>query len=99
MEIAELRAQLERYHQESYGWARNCCRQHPDDAEGVLQAVYLKVPERKAVFNRRASFRASLFAVGRDTPAAERRRRIWRKLGLVPETEAPPPARPGRAAG
>ena len=98
MDIAELRAQLERHHRESYGWARNCCRDHPDDAEGVLQTVYLKILERKAVFNGRASFRTWLFAVIRKTAAEERRRRAWSKLRLVPYPEVVQPASPAERA-
>src|SRR5262245_40402283 len=94
MDDAELRAQLERYHEESYGWARNCCRQYPDDAEGVLQAVYVKILERKAVFNGRSAFRTWLFAVIRKTAAEERRRRMFTRLRLVPYTEIAPPASP-----
>ena len=94
MDIAELRAQLERYHQESYGWARNCCREYPDDAESVLQAVYVKILERKAVFNGQASFRTWLFAVIRNTAAEERRRRILSRLRLVPYAEVAAPASP-----
>lgn len=46
-----LRSQLEAQHAESYGWALFCCRHCRDDAENVLQIVYLKVLGRRAVFD------------------------------------------------
>lgn len=83
MDSEELRAQLERCHRESYGWARACCRQDPDEAENVLQAVYLKILEHKAVFDGRAAFQTWLFSVIRKTAAEVRRRRILERLRLV----------------
>src|SRR5258708_39472520 len=79
----DLREQLERYHAESYGWARCCCRQDPDEAENVLQTVYLKIFEHKAVFNGRSAFWSWLFSVICNTAAAKRRRRILGKLRLI----------------
>ncbi|MEX2307371.1 MAG: RNA polymerase sigma factor [Pirellulales bacterium] len=72
----ELRAELEKHHCDSYGWALSCCGRNPDEAENVLQAAYLKALEGKARFNGRASFRTWLFAVIRRT-AIEGRRRQW----------------------
>ena len=98
----DLRARLERHHLESFGWARSCCRQDPDEAENVLQAVYLKIFERKAVFDGRASFRTWLFAVIRMTTAEMRRRNLLQRLSLLRyhETEArpAPPGSPEQAA-
>src|SRR5262245_25000055 len=48
---------LERWHAESFGWARLCCRQDTDEAQNVLQAAYLKILERKAVFDGRSAYR------------------------------------------
>jgi RNA polymerase sigma factor (sigma-70 family) len=83
MKSEELREQLERYHVESYGWARCCCRQDPDEAENVLQAAYLKIFEGKAIFDGRSAFRTWLFAVIRNTAAERRRRRLLEKLRLI----------------
>jgi RNA polymerase sigma factor (sigma-70 family) len=83
MNDEDLREQLERYHAESYGWARCCCRQDPDEAENVLQTAYLKIFEHKAVFDGRSAFRTWLFAVIRNTAAEKRRRRILEKLHLL----------------
>src|SRR5260370_1069950 len=63
LDSEDLLARLERHHLECFGWARSCCRQDPDEAENVLQAVYLKIFERKAVFDGRAAFTTWLFAV------------------------------------
>jgi RNA polymerase sigma factor (sigma-70 family) len=83
MDIEDLKACLERYHQESYGWARFCCRGNADEADNVLQAVYLKILEKRAVFGGNAAFRTWLFAVIRVTAAELRRRRILQRLHLV----------------
>jgi len=78
----ELRAELEKYHRESYGWALSCCRRNAAEAENVLQAVYLKALEGKALFDGQASFKTWLFAVIRNTAIDERRRQWWRRLRM-----------------
>ena len=97
-----LWAQVEALHQESFGWARSCCRQDAEEAENVLQAVYLKIFAGKAVFDDRATFRTWLFAVIRNTAAEGRRRRFFQRLTLARQQEtapAPaPPQSPERAA-
>src|SRR5262245_52639875 len=82
MDSIELRAQLERYHRESFGWAMSCCLRDASEAESVLQAVYLKILEGKARFDGRAAFRTWLFSVIRKTAADERRRSILRGFRL-----------------
>ncbi|HLX06250.1 MAG TPA: RNA polymerase sigma factor [Thermoanaerobaculia bacterium] len=97
-----LWARVEALHQESFGWARSCCRQDPEEAENVLQAVYLKIFEGKAVFDDRATFRTWLFAVIRNTAAEGRRRRFFQRLRLARQQETEPapaqPQSPERAA-
>lgn len=83
MESSELRANLEKYHGESFGWALSCCAHNRSEAESVLQAVYLKVLEGKARFDGKATFRTWLFAVIRKTAADERRRHWLRGAGLL----------------
>ena len=83
MDSAELRANLERYHSESFGWALSCCAHNHGEAESVLQSVYLKVLEGKARFDGRAAFKTWLFAVIRRTAADERRRHWLRGFGLL----------------
>jgi RNA polymerase sigma-70 factor (ECF subfamily) len=80
MEITELRAKLEELHSSSFGWALSCCRHDAAEAEEVLQLVYLKILEGKALFGGEASFKTWLFAVIRKTAASERRKNLLRFL-------------------
>jgi RNA polymerase sigma-70 factor (ECF subfamily) len=83
MDNLELRAELERHHHQSYGWALSCCTHDPDEAKEVLQTVFLKILEGKARYGGQAAFQTWLFQVIRKT-AAELRRRHWlRRLGLI----------------
>ncbi len=83
MNSDELRAELEKHHRESYGWALSCCARNPAEAENVLQAVYLKALEGKARFKGRASFKTWLFAVIRRTAIDERRRHWLRRFFII----------------
>ena len=87
MEIAELKAELERLHGASFGWALSCCRRDRAEAEEVLQTVYLKILEGKARFRGEASFKTWLFAVIRKTAASEHRKALVRKLIGAARTE------------
>src|SRR2546425_11212497 len=75
-----LRSELEAHHAESYGWALSCCRRRREEAENVLQIVYLKVLGRRAVFDGRSTFKTWLFSVIRRTAAGERRTELFHKL-------------------
>ena len=99
MDEVELRRQLERAHAECFGWALACCRRHRDDAEEVLQTVYLTVLDGRARYDGRSSFRTWLFGVIRRTAASERRKAWLRGLllkreagSLAPEAAARPDA-------
>jgi len=83
MEIADLKAELERLHPASFGWALNCCRRDPIEAEEVLQTVYLKILEGKACYRGESSLKTWLFAVIRKTAASEYRRRLLRSWRLA----------------
>lgn len=74
--------ELERLHPASFGWALGCCRWDREEAEEVLQAVYLKILEGRARFDGRSSVKTWLFAVIRKTAADRRRRRWLRSLAL-----------------
>src|SRR3954464_10782780 len=87
MEIADLKAELERLHSASFGWALSCCRRDATEAEEVLQTVYVKILEGKARFRGEASLKTWLFAVIRKTAATEYRRRLLRTFRLVPEPD------------
>lgn len=82
LDDAALRVQLETHHAESYGWALSCCRHCREEAENVLQIVYLKVLGRRAVFEGRSSFKTWLFSVIRHTAAGERRMELLHRLRL-----------------
>jgi len=86
MDDVELRVQLERVHADCFGWAMSCCGRDRDDAEEVLQTVYLSVLDGGARYDARSSFRTWLFGVIRRTAASERRK-AWLR-GLLVEREA-----------
>lgn len=76
-------AELEQLHPASYAWSLSCCRRDRDEAEEVLQDVYVKILEGKARFDGRSSLKTWLFAVIRRTAAARARRRMVRDLLLA----------------
>src|SRR5215213_1828530 len=78
MDISELKAELEKLHQASFGWALNCCRHNHADAEEVLQSVYLKILLGKAVYRGESKLQTWLFAVIRKTAINERRKQWLR---------------------
>ena len=88
MDRVELERELERLHAASFGWALGCCRRNHDDAEEVLQTVYVKVLDGKARFDGRSSLKTWLFAVIRRTALSHRRTRWLRSLALL---RLPPP--------
>lgn len=85
MDATELRRQLELTHVECFGWAMACCGRDRDNAEEVLQNVYLKVLDGRARYDGHSSFRTFLFGVIRHTAAAERRKAWLRGLLLMRE--------------
>jgi RNA polymerase sigma-70 factor (ECF subfamily) len=89
LDDATLRDALEAHHLDSYGWALSCCRRQHDEADNVLQLVYVKVLSGKAVFDGRSSFKTWLFAVIRKTAAHERRMEMFRRLRLSQLPKAP----------
>ena len=88
MDETELKRQLERVHADCFGWAMSCCGRNRDDAEEVLQTVYLSVLDGRARFDARSSFRTWLFGVIRRTAAGERRKAWLRGLLLVREASS-----------
>jgi RNA polymerase sigma factor (sigma-70 family) len=85
MDEAELRLQLERVHTDCFGWAMACCGRDRDNAEEVLQTVYLTVLDGRARYDGLSSFRTWLFGVIRRTAASERRNAWLRSLLLKRE--------------
>ena len=80
MEISELKAELEKLHQASFGWALSCCRHDSSEAEEVLQTVYLKILQGKAIYRGESRLQTWLFAVIRKTAVTERRKQVIRSL-------------------
>src|SRR6266511_2044942 len=70
----DLRPELERLHDECFGWALHCCFGRRADAEEVLQSAYLKLLSGRARFSGSSSFKTWLLAVIRNTAADEARR-------------------------
>jgi RNA polymerase sigma-70 factor (ECF subfamily) len=106
MDDVELRAQLELVHADCFGWAMSCCGRDRDDAEEVLQTVYLSVLDGHARYEARSSFRTWIFGVIRRTAASERRKEWLRGLLLAreagrvePEAVSPPDQELEREAG
>jgi RNA polymerase sigma factor (sigma-70 family) len=100
MDEVELRRQLERVHADCFGWAMACCGRDSDDAEEILQTVYLKVLDGHAHYDGRSSFRTWMFGVIRRTAASQRRTAWLRGLlldrdgeSVRPEAPAPPDAK------
>src|SRR5689334_16388400 len=87
MEISELKAELETLHQASFGWALNCCAYDRADAEEVLQTVYLKILQGKAIYRGESKLRTWLFAVIRKTAITERRKQVLRSLITINDTD------------
>ena len=79
MDRAELEHELQALHTDSFTWALACCDRDREEAEDVLQTVYVKIFDGKARFEGRASFKTWLFAVIRRT-AAEYRRMRWLRV-------------------
>ncbi len=50
-------------HQQSYLWSLNCCYFDEEMAKDVLQTVYLKIYEGRALYNRKATLKSWLFSV------------------------------------
>src|SRR6266850_7364237 len=83
MDISELQAELEKLHGASFGWALSCCRRDWAEAEEVLQTVYLKILEGKAVYRGECQLKTWLFAVIRKTAITEHRKRLLRVMKSI----------------
>ena len=94
MDISELKTELEALHHASFGWALNCCRHNRVDAEEVLQTVYLKILQGKAIYRGESKLRTWLFAVIRKTAVTERRKRVLRALITINDTDDKPCSQP-----
>jgi RNA polymerase sigma factor (sigma-70 family) len=89
---ANVEAELERHHADSFAWAMSCCGRDRTEAEDVLQTSYLKVLDGRAIFASRSSFKTWLFGVIRRTAAEHRRWRSLPRLVSVTLVERADPA-------
>jgi RNA polymerase sigma factor (sigma-70 family) len=92
---AELARQLHVLHPQCFGWALACCRYRREDAEDVLQDVYMGVLDNGLRFNGRSSLRTWIFGVIRHKARARLRRdRLRALLGVahVSRIDIPAPA-------
>lgn len=83
MDRAELEHAIEELHPASFAWAVGCCRRNREDAEEILQNVYVMVLEGRARFDGRSSLKTWLFAVIRRASLAHFRRRWLREARLI----------------
>ncbi len=67
MTQSAIRTALLAHHKDAYLWALQCCFYHTENAKDVQQMAYLKVLEKKAVFNNKSAFKTWLFAIIRFT--------------------------------
>jgi RNA polymerase sigma-70 factor (ECF subfamily) len=72
----DWRLELERLHTMSFAWALHCCRQRREQAQDVLQDVYVRVLDGRAQFAGQSSVKTWLFALIRRT-ASDQNRRQW----------------------
>ncbi|MFT5122741.1 MAG: RNA polymerase sigma factor (sigma-70 family) [Kiritimatiellia bacterium] len=103
MEKQHTRDQLEALHAEAFAWAMHCSAGRREQAEDLLQAVYLKVLQGKANYGGKSTFKTWLFSVIRLTAADDRRKHALRRLGLLryqphAQLTAIPSASPGQQA-
>jgi len=89
LQITDLNTELESLHEASFGWALHCCQQNRADAEEVLQTVYLKIIQGKAVYRGQCKLQTWLFAVIRNTAISERRKHLLRGLTAIAVTRPP----------
>lgn len=80
MHGVELEREIEQLHAASYGWALSCCHRNREEAEEVLQDVYVKILDGKARFAGRSSVKTWLFAVIRRTAASHARGRMLHEV-------------------
>ena len=90
MNEEEIRLRLMELHTDSYVWALRCSDQDRLAAEEILQSVYVKILEGRAVFGGKSSFKTWLFSVIRFTALDFRRdqmRRLTRQNNYLDQLE------------
>jgi RNA polymerase sigma factor (sigma-70 family) len=77
---AELATQVHALHPQCFGWAMSCCGFRREDAEDLLQDVYVGVLDNGLRFNGRSTLKTWLFGVIRQKARAQHRRERLREL-------------------
>jgi DNA-directed RNA polymerase specialized sigma24 family protein len=77
-----LENKLRDLHAASFAWALACCGYERQEAEDVLQTVYLKIIDGRARFDGLSSLKTWLFSVIRWTAHERRRSTVREMLGL-----------------
>lgn len=101
MDAADLKRRIEELHPASFAWALSCCGGDRQEAEEVLQAVYLQVLDGRARFGAQSTLKTWLFGVIRHCAAGRaRRRRLraalllrWGRQELTPKAAVGPESR------
>ena len=92
---AELATRIHALHPQCFGWAMTCCCNRREEAEDVLQDVYVGVLENGLRFNGRSTLKTWLFGVIRQKAHSRlRRERLRELLGIrhVARIDTPAPA-------
>lgn len=81
---ADLATQLAALHPQCFGWAMACCAHRREDAEDVLQDVYVGVLDNGLRFDGRSTFKTWLFGViARNARSRIRGERLRALLGVA----------------
>jgi RNA polymerase sigma factor (sigma-70 family) len=94
-EHAELVTRIAALHPQCFAWALVCCEHRREDAEDVLQDVYVSALDNGLRFDGRSTLKTWLFGVIRHKARARRRReRLRALLGVrhVNRIDAPIPS-------
>lgn len=94
-EHAELATQIQALHEQCFGWSMACCGNRREDAEDVLQDVYVMALGDGLTFTGRSTLKTWLFGVIRQRARSrQRRERLREILGLrhAARIDAPAPA-------
>ncbi|OJJ17286.1 hypothetical protein BKI52_31795 [marine bacterium AO1-C] len=67
MQNFNLEENLEAHYAAAYTWALHCCGYNQDLVQDIMQAVYLKILDGKAIFKGKSSFKTWLFSIIKNT--------------------------------
>ena len=76
MDKKSLESQLKSNHEDAFTWTLQCCNHDQQEAQDILQNVYVKILEGRAEFQNKSSFKTWLFSVIRFTAIDQVRGRM-----------------------